>query len=55
MIEKFEQQKIIQFKLIFKYNEKIILNFHDFVDGKDNFLLVVKLFNGVIIGGYCGS
>ena len=30
-------------------------NFHKYIDGKENILLIVKLTSGCIIGGYCAT
>ncbi len=52
MMEKETNQRPTQFKLLYKFNKQIQTNFHDYIDGKPNLLLLSKLQNNVIIGGY---
>lgn len=32
-----------QFKLLYKFNKQIQTNFHDYIDGKPNVLLLIQL------------
>jgi hypothetical protein len=43
MMEKETNQRPTQFKLLYKFNKQIQTNFHDYIDGKPNLLLLSKL------------
>ena len=42
----------IQFSLLYKYNPYFQSNFHNYIDNKQNLLLIVRLANDVVIGGF---
>ena len=42
-------------RLIFKFDALNSTNFHRYIDGKWDILLVIKLDNGFVVGGYCHS
>ena len=43
---------MINTKLLFRYDPKANLNFHHFVDFKENLLIVIRLANNITVGGF---
>ena len=39
--------------MIFKYDSLNSTSFHKYIDGKWNILLLIRLQNGFVVGGYC--
>ena len=40
-------------KLLYRLDVLNKTNFHHYIDGKYNILIVIKLINGSLIGGFC--
>jgi hypothetical protein len=52
VIENHTKYRITKTKLIYAYDELNKLNFHKYVDGYDNIVLIVKMANGTFTAGY---
>lgn len=48
----FTGKSLVATKMFHKYDPKNLNNFHTYVDGKDNFIVLVKLINNVVLGGF---
>lgn len=53
MIKEYVKSMPIQFKLLYKFQKFVQPSFHSYVDNKSNFLLIIRLVNNNIIGGFC--
>lgn len=53
MIAEYTKRHPVQFKLMFKNQPFTQPNLHYYIDNKTNFLILIKLANNVIIGGFC--
>lgn len=53
MIGDYTKSQPIQFKLLYKHQPFIQPSFHNYVDNKSNFMILIKLVNDTIIGGFC--
>lgn len=51
-IQTFTGQKVVETRMFHKYDQKNLNNFHIYVDGKPNFLVLVKLVNNMVLGGF---
>lgn len=38
---------------MYKHTKLIQPSFHDYIDNRSNFLILIRLANNVIIGGFC--
>lgn len=54
-LQPFINSPSLETKLLYKLDKLNQTNFHKYIDGKMNLLVVVKLANGLIVGGYSGS
>lgn len=43
----------LQFKLLYKHQKFQQSNFHEYIDNKSNFLILIRLINNNVIGGFC--
>lgn len=51
-IRSYTSGDVIDTKLLFKYDPRTTNNFHLFIDGKENLMMVVRLANNMTIGGF---
>ena len=53
MIGDYTRSQPLQFKLLFRYQPFTQPNLHYYIDNKVNFLILIRLVNNVVIGGFC--
>jgi len=53
MIGDYTKSHPIQFKLLYKHQPFIQPNFHSYIDNRTNFMILIRLVNNVVIGGFC--
>lgn len=51
-IKTFTNNNVLESKLLYKYDTRNTLNFHNFVDHKENMLIVIRLINNITVGGF---
>ena len=51
-IKSFTNSVLAETKLIYRYDPRNSVNFHQFIDGVENLFVVIKLINGYVVGGY---
>jgi len=54
-LENFTNLKCKSTKVIYRTDPQNTSNFHTYIDKKDNLLVVVKISNGTIIGGFTNT
>jgi len=51
-LEEYTQKRILRTKLLFEQNRLSNSNVHTHIDGKSNYVIVMKLLNGYFIAAY---
>ena len=46
------KSRINGFKFLYRFDAQLRTNFHEYIDERSNFLLLIKLKTGAVIGGY---
>jgi hypothetical protein len=54
-IEKYQKRNIVKTRILFKYDKKSNTNFHHYVDGYKNVVLIVRTASGMFVAGYSES
>lgn len=52
MLSQFCKIKPSQFKLLYKFNKLINNSFHSYTDSHPNLLILIRLTNNVVLGGF---
>ena len=52
VLEKYSKKTIARTKLLFQHDDRNLLNFHEYVDGVDNYVVLTKLENDNLIAAY---
>ena len=51
-LEHFKVRKVFKTSLVYQYDVLNSTNYHKYIDGHPNLLLIIKLKNGYIVGGF---
>ena len=51
-LRNFTHSDVAETKLLYRWDPRNNINFHHFIDGKENLLILVRLINNVTIGGF---
>lgn len=51
-LRSFNNRLVAETKMLFKYDPRAKLNFHNFIDEKENLFVVIRLVNNMTLAGF---